>query len=90
MNQNFTDSVVQALETAFHRAETNRQTEMTQDHLLWAFLKEPQGYFSLILQLILLKALSLPRLLKGCKIALLKRKALPKSGKTPTPVATIF
>ena len=50
MNQNFTDSVVQALETAFHRAETNRQTEMTQDHLLWAFLKEPQGYFSLILQ----------------------------------------
>ena len=50
MNQNFTDSVTSALEAAFNEAQQKQQTEFTENHLLWAFLKEPESYFNLILE----------------------------------------
>lgn len=48
MNQ-FTDGVTEALQAAFAEAQRRNQTEVTENHLLWAFLKDPQGYFNLIL-----------------------------------------
>lgn len=49
MNQNFTDSVTAALQTAFADAQERRNTEVTDPHLLLAFLKEPDDYFTSIL-----------------------------------------
>jgi ATP-dependent Clp protease ATP-binding subunit ClpB len=48
MNQ-FTDSVAEALQAAFAEAQRRNHTEVTENHLLWAFLKDPQGYFNSIL-----------------------------------------
>jgi ATP-dependent Clp protease ATP-binding subunit ClpB len=48
MNQ-FTDSVTEALHAAFAEAQRRHQTEVTENHLLWAFLQNPQDYFSTIL-----------------------------------------
>lgn len=48
MNQ-FTDSVTEALQAAFAEAQRRNQTEVNENHLLWAFLQEPQGYFNSIL-----------------------------------------
>lgn len=45
MNQNFTDSVTEALQAAFAEAQRRHHTEITENHLLWAFLKDPGGYF---------------------------------------------
>lgn len=48
MNQ-FTESVTEALQAAFAEAQRRNQTEVTENHLLWAFLQDPQGYFNSIL-----------------------------------------
>lgn len=48
MNQ-FTDSVNEALQAAFAEAQAKNHTEVTDNHLLWAFLQNPQGYFTSIL-----------------------------------------
>lgn len=45
MAQNFTDAVTDALQKAFSEAQQNKQTEVTENHLLKAFLEDPQGYF---------------------------------------------
>lgn len=49
MEQNFTDSVQNALQEAFTNAQKNKNTEVTENHLLSAFLEDPKGYFSSIL-----------------------------------------
>ncbi|WP_068467828.1 ATP-dependent Clp protease ATP-binding subunit [Candidatus Protochlamydia phocaeensis] len=49
MNQNFTDSVTEALQSAFAEAQRRNQTEVTENHLLWAFLKDPESYFYALL-----------------------------------------
>ncbi len=49
MAQQFTDSVTQALQNAFALAQNKNNTETTENHLLWSFLEEPQGYFHSIL-----------------------------------------
>ena len=49
MQQQFTDSVTDALQAAFAEAQRRNQTEVTENHLLWAFLQDPQGYFHSIL-----------------------------------------
>jgi ATP-dependent Clp protease ATP-binding subunit ClpB len=46
MNQNFTDAVTDALQRAFADAQQRNNTEVTDNHLLWAFLNDPQGYFN--------------------------------------------
>lgn len=48
MNQ-FTDSVNEALQAAFAEAQRRNNTEVHDNHLLWAFLQDPQGYFTSIL-----------------------------------------
>lgn len=49
MNPNFTDAVTVAIQSAFADAEQRRNTEVTENHLLRAFLDDPQGYFCSIL-----------------------------------------
>jgi len=49
MSQNFTDSVATAIQTAFSEAQKRNQTEVTENHLLQAFLENPEGYFYSIL-----------------------------------------
>ena len=49
MSQNFTDSVEAALQEAFASAQMSQNTEVTDNHLLGAFLKNPEGYFFSIL-----------------------------------------
>lgn len=47
MAQNFTDAVTKAIEQAFSEAQKSNHTEVTENHLLWAFLLEPEEYFSM-------------------------------------------
>lgn len=49
MEPNFTDSVTQALQTAFAEAQRRHQTEVNENHLLWAFLTDKESYFNSIL-----------------------------------------
>lgn len=49
MNQNFTESVTQALEDAFAKAQLRQDVEVTDNQLLMSFLSEPHGYFNSIL-----------------------------------------
>lgn len=49
MNQNFTEGVTTAIQTAFADAQNRKNTEVTENHLLLAFLEDPQGYFVSIL-----------------------------------------
>lgn len=49
MEQKFTDSVTNALQEAFAEAQKRNQTEITENHLLHAFLRESEGYFSSLL-----------------------------------------
>lgn len=46
MAQNFTEAVTVALEEAFTNAQQRKNTEVTENHLLKAFLKGPEGYFA--------------------------------------------
>lgn len=50
--QNFTDAVTQALQEAFRLAQEHKNTEITENHLLKAFLEDPEGlFFSFLLNL---------------------------------------
>lgn len=49
MAQNFTDSVSHALQESFQIAQEMKATEVTDNHLLKAFLNDPEGYFASIL-----------------------------------------
>ena len=50
MPQNFTEAVTTALQQAVQDAEQKKNPEITENHLLYAFLNEPEGYFSGILR----------------------------------------
>lgn len=49
MPQNFTDSVSEALQEAFRDAQERKNTEVTENHLLSAFLSKPEDYFCSVL-----------------------------------------
>ena len=49
MAQNFTEAVSQALQESFQIAQEMKATEVTDNHLLKAFLDDPEGYFASIL-----------------------------------------
>ncbi|MEM1282649.1 MAG: AAA family ATPase [Chlamydiota bacterium] len=49
MEQHFTDAVASTLQEAFSDAQNRNNPEVSDNHLLLAFLKDPQGYFSSIL-----------------------------------------
>ena len=50
MNQNFTEAVTSALQSALSDATKRKNTELTENHLLYAFLSDPEGYFDSILR----------------------------------------
>ncbi len=50
MTTNFTDSVSTALEGAYKEALKRKNTEVTENHLLFAFLEDPEGYFHNLLE----------------------------------------
>lgn len=50
MEHRFTEGVEKAIQTAFTEAEEDGSTEVHDNHLLLAFLKEPGGYFNSILK----------------------------------------
>lgn len=49
MGKNFTDAVTEAIEKAFSLATSAKSTEVTENHLLAAFLQNSEDYFSSIL-----------------------------------------
>lgn len=49
MNYNFTDNVNTVLQGAFADAQKRNNTEVTENHLLYSFIKEKDGYFPSIL-----------------------------------------
>src|SRR5438552_987366 len=49
MAENFTDAVAEVIQNSFKDAEKRRNTEVTENHLLLEFLKNPDDYFSSIL-----------------------------------------
>ncbi len=49
MNHQFTDSVTDALQNAFGEAQNRNQTQVNENHLLWAFLKNRENYFYTLL-----------------------------------------
>lgn len=50
MTPKFTDTVSNAIQMAFAEAQKRRNSEVSDTHLLWAFLNDPQGYFYNALQ----------------------------------------
>lgn len=46
---NFTDTVANAIQVAFKKAEERKNTEVTENHLLWALLQNPEDYFTNLL-----------------------------------------
>lgn len=46
MEQNFTDAVTSVIQEAFSDAQQRHNTETTDNHLLFAFLSDPNGYFT--------------------------------------------
>ena len=49
MTNNFTESVSKALQSAFAEAQHRRHTEVTENHLLYGFLADREGFFSSLL-----------------------------------------
>lgn len=50
MTPNFTDAVNTTIQQAFAEAMARKNTEVTENHLLWAFLSDRQGYFHTLLE----------------------------------------
>lgn len=50
MEQPFTDSAAQAIQSAFTEAKRRNHTEVTDNHLLWSFLQNREEYFSTLLE----------------------------------------
>lgn len=47
--QNFTEAVTNALQAAFTEAQNRKHAEVTENHLLYAFLQDEQGLFNTVL-----------------------------------------
>ncbi len=50
MQHNFTTPVAEALEQAFREAQDHHNTELTDSHLLHAFIDDPKGYFCSVIE----------------------------------------
>ncbi len=84
---NFTDSVSQAIQSAFAEAQRRKNTEVSENHLLWAFLEQPEGYFNTILSALELQ----PQTLMSLVIENLNHQATFSEATTepPTPGRTL-
>lgn len=49
MPTNFTDAVTEAIQQAFTDAQNRKNPEVTENHLLLAFLKDSEGYFNTLI-----------------------------------------
>lgn len=47
--ENFSDAAQNAIQGAFQQAQQNQNPEVTENHLLFSFLEDPQGYFHTLL-----------------------------------------
>ena len=80
MNPQFTDQVQEALEKGLRYAQEHNHTEISDNHLLWGFFQEPQGYFSTVAHTFKLNpSLLLPQL----KTALSKVPTFAESSQSP-------
>ncbi|MFN0064725.1 MAG: ATP-dependent Clp protease ATP-binding subunit [Chlamydiales bacterium] len=80
MKQNFSEAAMAAIQEAFQKAETRRNTEVTENHLLCSFLEDRKGYFRGILEELKVSPESLLREVSD------SLEHLPKySGKTQEP-----
>lgn len=59
MQPQFTDSVAEALQTAYQLAQEKKQTELSENHLLLGLLQDPEGYFCTLIRSLNLSADSL-------------------------------
>lgn len=48
--ENFSDSVIKAIEAAFEVAKNRHNPEVSENHLLLGFLSDPEGYFNTLLR----------------------------------------
>lgn len=80
MNQNFTEAVTNAIQTAFTEAQKRKNTEVTENHLLFGFLQNE--YFNTILSAIKTDP---KKLLEAVNLAL--NKSPTYSGTTSEPPA---
>ncbi len=48
--ENFSESTATALQNAFQMAQQRHNPEVTENHLLLAFLEDPEGYFTSLLE----------------------------------------
>ena len=48
--QNFSEAVQNSFNEAVQQAQSKRNPEVTENHLLWGFLADPQGYFFTLLK----------------------------------------
>lgn len=47
--ENYSEAVQNALQTAFEKAHSDQNPEVTENHLLFSFLEDPAGYFNSLL-----------------------------------------
>lgn len=82
MNFQFTDSVQAALQNAVAHAQNNQNTEFTEKHLLFSFLKDQTGYFVTLLKEF---GIDLAELEKRIEEALKKTPTTSDTNYQPTP-----
>lgn len=82
MGQNFTDAVTESIEKAFSLATGQKSTEVTENHLLEAFLQNSEDYFSSILSALKTDP---QKLLAAVKETLRHVSVFSGDAKPPTP-----
>lgn len=82
MPQNFTDAAANALQEAFRLAEERKNTEVTENHLLYAFLNDQTGLFYTVLSNINARV---PELLQEIEIYLSRVATFSGTPSAPTP-----
>lgn len=86
MNPNFTDAVTEAIQSAFADAQRRNNTEVTENHLLSAFLEDPDGYFFSVLKNLNTDPEELKRLVR---IALDKLPTFSGTPQQPNPARSL-
>lgn len=80
MAPQFTDSLMQSIQTALQLAEERKATEVTENHLLYAMATDPEGYFVSFVQNL---NLPLPSLINDLELTLQKVPQYTSDGQKP-------
>ncbi len=81
MSPQFTEAVNSVLERAVEYAQGNKHTEVGENHLLFAFFKDPQGYFTTVTTSL---GLSPQKLIAALEAALKRVPTFSGSAQTPS------